>query len=285
MAPTFDLAAWAKRSGAAPNRDEVILRPVGPSIALEATIRSAGRSVVIGIQRETQAAVVPEIAAARAELVRDGVDDLFAAFRRLRDVLSRLVLAAEGMIERGLSIDEARHRRQFMASVNAAVGVDLAGVIAAPDVEQHIRVAVARNVNLIRGLGEDTAKKVEQVVLQALSEGSSNREIARQLTAQFAMQRRRAALIARDQAAKFNGNLNRIRQTQAGIEEYDWATALDERVRGNPDGKYPTARPSHWAREGKRYRWDKPPEGGHPGEAIQCRCIGRPVLRLNSQRR
>lgn len=283
MAPTFDLAAWAKRSGAAPNRDEVILRPVAPSIALEASIRSAARSVVNGLQRETQRAVVPEIAAARAELVRDGVDDLFAAFRRLRDVLSRLVLAAEGMIERGLSIDEARHRRQFMESVEAAVGVDLAGVIAASDVDAHIRLAVARSVNLIRGLGEDTAKKVEQVVLQALGEGASNREIAKRLTEAFGMQRRRAALIARDQAAKFNGNLNRIRQTQAGITEYVWATALDERVRGNPGGKYPSARPSHWAREGKRYRWDAPPEGGHPGEAIQCRCIGRPILRLSQQ--
>lgn len=283
MAPTFDLAAWAKRSGAAPNRDEVILRPVAPSIALEASIRSAARSVVNGLQRETQQAVVPEIVGARVELARDSVSGLFGAFRRLRELLTRLVLAAEGMVERALTVDEARHRRQFMESVEAAVGVDLAGVIAASDVDAHIRLAVARSVNLIRGLGEDTAKKVEQVVLQALGEGASNREIAKRLTEVFGMQRRRAALIARDQAAKFNGNLNRIRQTQAGITEYVWATALDERVRGNPGGKYPSARPSHWAREGKRYRWDAPPEGGHPGEAIQCRCIGRPILRLSQQ--
>jgi SPP1 gp7 family putative phage head morphogenesis protein len=98
------------------------------------------------------------------------------------------------------------------------------------------------------------------------------------LVEEFGFARSRAKLIARDQTSKFNGSLNRIRQQQAGITEYRWSTSHDERVRGNPDGKYPNARPSHWAREDKVFAWDKPPSDGHPGEPINCRCVALAVL-------
>ena len=49
----------------------------------------------------------------------------------------------------------------------------------------------------------------------------------------------------------------------------------DERVRGNPNGKYPNAKYNHWEREGQIFSVDEPPEDGHPGEPIRCRCYRR----------
>lgn len=66
--------------------------------------------------------------------------------------------------------------------------------------------------------------------------------------------------------------------TSLGIKKYRWRHSRDERVRGNPGGKYPKARPSHWAREGKIYSWNDPPPGGHPGMDYQCRCTAEPVF-------
>lgn len=89
---------------------------------------------------------------------------------------------------------------------------------------------------------------------------------------------RRARGIARDTVGTLNSKLTLARFHAAGVDRYRWRTARDERVRGNPGGKYPDARPSHFAREGKVYSVDDPPEGGHPGEARFCRCVPEPII-------
>jgi SPP1 gp7 family putative phage head morphogenesis protein len=78
--------------------------------------------------------------------------------------------------------------------------------------------------------------------------------------------RKRARLIAKDQTASFNGALNQARQTQIGIDRYIWETMQDERVRHE-----------HAKRHGKTFYWSQPPEDGHPGEPINCRCTAIPL--------
>ena len=78
----------------------------------------------------------------------------------------------------------------------------------------------------------------------------------------------RARLIARDQTAKFNDSLSQLRMLNAGIEEYEWLTARDDRVRR-----------THKANDGKTFRNDTPPPiTGHPGHDVNCRCIRQPVI-------
>lgn len=48
--------------------------------------------------------------------------------------------------------------------------------------------------------------------------------------------------------------------------EYIWRTEGDGKVR-----------PSHAERDGKKFSWDNPPEGGHPGDAPNCRCTAEDV--------
>ena len=94
---------------------------------------------------------------------------------------------------------------------------------------------------------------------------------------------RHAKLIARDQTSKLNSSLTKIRHQEVGIESYIWRTAEDERVVGTPGGLYP--KPSnramhgdHYARNGRTFYYDRPPADGSPGQAIQCRCVGLPVV-------
>lgn len=68
----------------------------------------------------------------------------------------------------------------------------------------------------------------------------------------------RARLIARDQIGTLNGLLTQKRNESAGIEMYTWATAMDERVRGRPGGKWEYTKETHWIMEGKLCRWDNP---------------------------
>ncbi len=62
------------------------------------------------------------------------------------------------------------------------------------------------------------------------------------------------------------GFLNQALQAAMGIEFYVWTTQHDARVRGG-----------HVERDGKIFRWDDPPEGGHPSQDFGCRCYARPL--------
>lgn len=76
-----------------------------------------------------------------------------------------------------------------------------------------------------------------------------------------------ARRIARDQTNKLIGNFTMARQTSAGIEQYEWFTAMDERVRE-----------THAQNHGGKFYWNEPPATGHPGEDILCRCVAMAII-------
>ena len=76
-----------------------------------------------------------------------------------------------------------------------------------------------------------------------------------------------AALIARDQISKLNGQLNKARQEAAGIESFVWETRGDSRVR-----------PAHAALQGRTFKWADGANGLIPGQPINCRCWARAVV-------
>ena len=95
----------------------------------------------------------------------------------------------------------------------------------------------------------------------------SGEEIAKQIQELPRRGKNRAALIARDQTNKLNGQLTMLRQKSIGIEEYIWRTAGDTRVRV-----------AHRSYADNTFKWKNPPEGGHPGQDINCRCYPEPVI-------
>lgn len=148
-------------------------------------------------------------------------------------------------------------------------------------------------VSLITKATNDMKDAVARRVRDGVKKGAMPKEITRHVLSEMpGISFRRARIIARDQASKLNAELSRRRMSEAGLETYKWETALDERVRGNPSGKYPRAIPSHWVMQGKICRWDDPtvclnssgewekrPSEAvylHPGQAILCRCVALP---------
>jgi hypothetical protein len=64
----------------------------------------------------------------------------------------------------------------------------------------------------------------------------------------------------------FAGLINQLRQQDLGIERYIWRSQNDAKVRA-----------SHAEYDDHVFRWNEPPEGGHPGQAHNCRCYAEPV--------
>lgn len=140
------------------------------------------------------------------------------------------------------------------------------------------------NENLLESLGEELIKKVNIQVSNGIMAGKQWDEVADSLEA-AGLPPSRASFIARDQTGKLNGTLAQARQEDAGIDEYEWDTSMDERVRD-----------THASLQGKICRWDDPTvykesdedewqprdsnmySEGHPGDDYNCRCVALPHI-------
>lgn len=176
-----------------------------------------------------------------------------------------------------------RGKEQVENMVKRSLGVDFARVIDTPEIADQLATAQLRNAQLITKLPEEHWGRVVQAVSDNY-DGTLPGSLTERLTKVNGISVERAKLIARDQTAKLSGDLNRIRQQEAGIDSYFWRNSQDNRVVGKPGGLYPKGNArhlDHWHREGKEYKWDDPPPDGHPGQPILCRCRAEPIINLD----
>lgn len=182
------------------------------------------------------------------------------------------------------SAANAANKQQVEAMVARSLGVEWATIMASSAIAGAVETAIVANVSLIRTIGEQHWGRVIEAVTanyqgKTFVEGSLTNRLAKIGN----LSKRQAKRIARDQTSKLCSSLNAIRQQDAGINRYTWRNSQDQRVVGNPGGLYPEGNAvhgNHWEREGQEFRWDQPPEDGHPGQPIECRCSAEPIIDL-----
>lgn len=157
-------------------------------------------------------------------------------------------------------------RNQTNDQLRPSVGVD---VFTGHEqwLEPAMREFTRENVALIKSVPSQFFGELEKTIARELADGARFEKLADIIEERYGVAQSRAELIARDQVGKFNADLDRVRQQQLGITRYVWRTSQDERVRDE-----------HAAREGKVFEWSNPPEDGHPGEAVQCRCSAESII-------
>lgn len=129
----------------------------------------------------------------------------------------------------------------------------------------------SENVRLISGIPRKHLAGVEKGLVRAALLGKPPSEVERVLVERYGMAQRKAALIAVDQVGKLQAQLLRARYQSVGVERYVWRTRRDKQVRRR-----------HRMREGVVIPYNRPPEGGHPGQAVRCRCWEEPILLAQS---
>jgi len=167
------------------------------------------------------------------------------------------------------------NRKEIGKVFQSVLGLDIAG--REPWLVSEIKMFTKTNAALITDIPRKMAADIESTMYTGLRQGMRHEAMRDWIVKDlggpngeagvFQKVETRAALIARDQVSKFNGQLTSLRHRDAGVEKYIWHTAMDERVR-----------PEHADREGDAFSWDDPPEDGHPGEPINCRCWAEPVF-------
>ncbi len=143
-----------------------------------------------------------------------------------------------------------------------------------PAMRDAFEASLAENVGLIRSIPAQYLQEVEGIVMRNYTAGRDLKSMSAEIRGRFHVVADRAVLIARDQSNKANAVVQRARQIDLGIKEFQWLHSHA--------GKEP--RSTHVAMNGKRFpvnkgAWDSK-EGAYvfPGELINCRCVGRSVL-------
>ena len=137
--------------------------------------------------------------------------------------------------------------------------------ISRADYEKIRQIWVNWNIELIHSIDRRTLENIRYALSENIIHAVDRKILVEELTESIMrmaeVNEKRAALIACDQVGKLNSQLAQLEQMNQGVNSYIWVTMKDNRVR-----------PAHREREGKRFYWDNPPSGGHPGWAIRCRC-------------
>lgn len=212
----------------------------------------------------------------------DSATDLMLAVSQIFSAIKNGVVARTAGFGLRRKLESLAHMnrkltvKEWKRAIRATLGIDIREDYYLGDfyVEQLLEW-VEENVGLISTIPEDALGKMRDIVYDGFTKGKTTTRIIKEIQRAYGISRRRAELIARDQTAKLNGQIQRAQQMDAGITEYVWSTCGDERVRK-----------SHWELNGKKCQWEDPPENSdgrkcHPGQDFQCRCIGRPVFNRN----
>ena len=163
--------------------------------------------------------------------------------------------------------------KEWKKAIRSTLGIDIREDYYLGDFyKEQLQDWSKQNVELISTIPNDTLAKMREIVYNGYISGKTTTRMLKEIQRAYKVELKHARLIARDQTAKLNGQIQRHQQIDAGITEYIWCTSGDERVRD-----------SHKALDGKKFSWDNPPLNSdgracHPGEDYQCRCIGRPVF-------
>lgn len=253
----------------------VNLPTISPRLATERAYEAALRKILRGAAKEVRDGIIPAYQVERrqrreqAKLQQDVERDWFRALLALRTELSRV---ATETVERVLRLEAEKHTDSFLSNAKRVFGIDLRAVVLQEDLEEYLRAAAGRNASLIQNVSDDLQKRIEQAVYANSIAGNSVKTLREQLKTQFGIVDRRARLIARDQTAKLNSDLDRIRQEQAGVTSYTWLTSRDERVRDR-----------HKRLDGKQYKWGErtgAENGLPPGQPVNCRCVARGLVKF-----
>lgn len=154
-------------------------------------------------------------------------------------------------------------------------GLSLKTKIMTPALSEAMTAAIAENVSLIKSIPQRYHLQIEGAVMRSMQPGGNGlQEVTEALSRYEGITRRRVDIIALDQVRKATTAFNTERAKAAGIRKFEWVHSA-----GSAE-----PRKKHVDADGKIYSFDDPPRIGDngepvlPGQAINCRCVARPIV-------
>lgn len=197
-----------------------------------------------------------------------GAQELAGALRRYADILTPWSRSVARLM---LAEVKARTDKRWR-DVSRQMGAGFRQILEGPnDVGIRYQQLMDEQVELIRSIPIDAAKRVHQVTAEGLINGLRFTEIAKKIQEGGEVSKSKATLIARTETGRAATTLTQARAESVGSQGYQWATMNDADVRS-----------SHRAMNGVYVPWNQPPtlDGlkGHAGSLPNCRCFCIPLF-------
>ena len=275
-------------------KEEVILRGINPPKTLETEMRKFNRYMINEIRTRFENQVLKKMQVKTLEKFEDAQMGNYAV------VFDKLVRDFERKINKQFSKERLNkfvknlygqtsefNKSQFNGTVNTNLGVDLDQVLRTDGLNSFTNAKSLESRGMIEKLKNETIVAYKANVLRRMSAGNSLADLFEQVKKDTGMKLKNGDLIARNELKAFNSELSKKRAQNVGIKKAIWRNSQDERVRGNPGGKYPNANQDHWSLEGKEYAVGvglKDARSGEmiePGEPINCRCVAEFIVKFD----
>lgn len=262
------------------------VKPVQPDKQAARKYNAQLQMLVKAIRKDINERLVPLIRNLEPQYISDAAindawpDDIMALFAQLKTRWSspEFMGASNNVAKTFVKAMNTQNQKRFSKSVKSigVTGIDVFGD--SPNLQDILSASIADNTRLITSISEQYLGQVQSIVMSNMRSGLRPSAIVKQLSEQFGVSQRRAALIARDQTSKANGELSKQRQEDTGFQYFKWQTSDDIRVRD-----------SHEKLENQDigfgkgvYKWDNPPKNDKgvpiiPGSEINCRCVPIPI--------
>lgn len=261
----YNLPALAKQ--ARRRRKSITFRPIPTPPAFRMELH-AGMNRVIKVWAKGRLQILAALDN-RGLTTDDTTDDITS----ILDALSAEAAAVVAQVIAGLRATVRRaergHTAKWAGAVRAQTGLDVTGLLLEIWDSPQVKAQIAWASGLIKNVSEEARLKISGSVLRGVTARTPSREVGKEISKALGISRRRANVIAADQANKLNATFTQLRQTEAGITQYRWRHS----------GKV-NAREDHKAREGKIFDWDKPPSDGHPRSLPYCGCVAQAYIPL-----
>ena len=265
--------AALRRAIVAPTARAVTLVPVRPNRGVEARYRRQLDALVAAMQASLVYWLRAAYRANEPELAQDASPAMM-----LRRIIARLARRWQQRFDEAAPV-LARHFAEgaltradgaFQASLEKA-GFSVPFRLSR-EANDALQATIGENVGLIRSIASEHLADVEGAVMRSVQTGRDIGALTDELHERYAITRRRAAFIARDQNSKATATVVRVRQDGLGITEAIWMHSHAAR--------HPRA--SHVAADGKRYEIAKGMflDGvwTWPGREPNCGCVSRSVI-------
>lgn len=257
---------------------EKVLRPVRPNAGIEAVYRAQLDRLVKEMQASTVYWLTASYRANEPRVAQDATpaDALKASIRKLSSRWIKRFDGASIKLARYFGTAVEKRSSAALRKILQDAGLSVEFTLT-PAMQDVLDATVNANVALIKSIPAQYFEQVEGLVMRSVQTGRDLGGLTKDLEARYGITRRRAAFIARDQNDKATAAMTRARHLEIGLEEAIWVHS----------GGGHEARPTHLkaGRDRAHYRisegWFDPAVGNHvqPGQLINCRCIGRPVVK------
>jgi hypothetical protein len=266
------------------------IKAPGPLKSEEKVLADAMESMVTLMSRMYKNQVLLEMNKGTVEKFSDAQTGNYAAvLTKLSNKVSKGLLKRfdnkrlKELSKRVLEKNDKRSRKILFDRLSKDIGIDASTLLKRDAMTYDFNALVIETSKWATKLRDETLEMYTANTLRAMTLGTPIEEILQQFDGMVEKRKGQARFTARNQIASFNSIMNKTRAQKLGIKKAVWVTSHDERVRGNPSGKFPNATPSHFWADGKEFDLSeglKFPNGQSllPGTTYRCRCSMRMIL-------